>query len=88
MSFPRPDRKEMLSLILGCFNIFYRYFVDWGNAGIGSPLKADDNWARQAREKNICFLSERGYSLVDKVLLQRCSQRLSLLLRDQQDEDV
>jgi hypothetical protein len=41
--------------------------VDWGNVGIGSPLKADDNWARQTREKSICFLSERGYSLVDKV---------------------
>ena len=50
-------------------NYRYRYFVDWGNVGIGSPLKADDNWARQAREKSICFLSERGYSLVDKVPL-------------------
>jgi hypothetical protein len=45
----------------------YWHFVGWGNVGIGSPLKADDNWARQTREKSICFLSERGYCLVDKV---------------------
>jgi hypothetical protein len=25
--------------------------VDWERVGIGSPLKADDNWARQTREK-------------------------------------
>ncbi len=49
------------------FNTHYRYFVDWGNVGIGSPLKADDNWARQTREKSTCFLSEEGNSLVDKV---------------------
>ena len=27
---------------------------------IDSPLKADDNWARQTREKSTRFLSERG----------------------------
>ncbi len=41
--------------------------MDWGNVGIGFPLKADENWACQMREKSPCFLSKRGNSLIDKV---------------------
>jgi hypothetical protein len=44
-----------------------RYVVDWGRVGIGSPLKAVNNWARRMREKSTCFLSERGNSLVNKL---------------------
>jgi len=56
--------------------------VDWGDVGIGSPLKADDNWARQTREKSIGFLSERGNSLVDKVPIRQIAKKRGLAVRD------
>ncbi len=43
-----------------------------------APLKADDNWARQTREKSTSFLSERGNSLVDKVPLAVSTSVLEL----------
>ncbi len=51
----------------GTCRVSYRYFVDWGKVGIDSPMKADDKWIRQTREKRLCFLFEWGNSLVDKV---------------------
>jgi len=32
----------------------YRYVVDWGRMGMGSPLKADNNWLVEWEEKH-CF---------------------------------
>ena len=43
---------------------------------------ADDNWARQTREKSIGFLSERGNSLVDKVPIRQIAKERGLAVRD------
>jgi hypothetical protein len=68
--------------------MLYRSFVDWGKVGIGSPLKADDYWARQRRAKSTCFLSKRVSSLVDKEPVEeggewreRNAQHVSLISR-------
>ena len=37
-----------------------RYVVDWGRVGIGSPLKAVNNWARRMREKMHVFPLRAG----------------------------
>ncbi len=37
-----------------------RYFVDKGRVGIGSPLKAVNNWARRMREKMHVFPLRAG----------------------------
>jgi|SRR6266849_9895697 len=43
---------------------------------------ADDNWARQTREKSFGFLSERGNSLVDKVPIRQIAKKRGLAVRD------
>jgi hypothetical protein len=37
-----------------------RYVFDWGRVGIGSPLKAVNNWARRMREKMHVFPFRAG----------------------------